>query len=382
MKNDRSQIGGRVILSFAVLSAVGLGALALQGVVSPAYAAKTEKPALPKQANDGMTIFRGDPKASSGITVNGWGSGTATEDDKVHMSGTISYKIATQGYYQGASLNVATPFDLAPYLANKNTCLQFAVRLPDESASTGNSAGGPGLGTPPGGGGPPGGFGGFGGGGGGYTPPGGGGRGGRGGFGGGGQGGPPGGYSPPGGGGVRGGANSAPQRNRTLTTLRIALIPAGEGKSVEFLLPLSYGKDNDIGWKQLSIPIPAIVGVNANNAKFKEIRIFGDTPGTVWIGQIRVVTESAPLTLESISDKPALQRNAKYTLNAKGSAGSLPLKYTWDFDDSDGLQEEAVGQVIQHNFQKSGDFIVTVTVSDVYGLRTPVSKKFKVFVTR
>ncbi len=373
MKLKRPVFTTRVALPFAV--GLGCSLTVLQTLPCSASA-----------QSEGAVIFRGDPKAASGITAAGWGSGTAVEDDKVHLSGSVSYRITTQGLYQGASFSVGNPVDLTSYLTNKSSCLQFAVRLPDDGSGP---AGGRGTGgfNPPGGGGygPPGGFGGQKGGG-GYGPP--------GGFGGqrtGGAGGSAGGFGPPGGfggyggyGGQNGGkqGSTSTQKAKTLSQLRIEMIPAGEGKPVEFLMPLSYGKENDQGWKQLSIPIAAISGVTSENAKFKEIRIFGDSPTTLWIGQIKIVNENAPLTLEDISDKTAIQRAAKYTLTARGSAGSLPLKYSWDFDESDGIQEEKVGQTIQHSFQKSGDYVVSVTVSDVYGLRTPITKKFKVYVTR
>jgi hypothetical protein len=60
--------------------------------------------------------------------------------------------------------------------------------------------------------------------------------------------------------------------------------------------------------------------------------------------------------------------------------GISPLQYSWDFDNSDGLQEDATGQRVVHVFRKESPtlgnsdpkpYIVTLTVSDVSGAKKP-----------
>ena len=44
-------------------------------------------------------------------------------------------------------------------------------------------------------------------------------------------------------------------------------------------------------------------------------------------------------------------------------------------------QEEAIGRAVSHTYNKSGYYIATVTVSDLYGLKPPAKMTFKVHVT-
>jgi subtilisin-like proprotein convertase family protein len=43
--------------------------------------------------------------------------------------------------------------------------------------------------------------------------------------------------------------------------------------------------------------------------------------------------------------------------------------YSWDFDDSDGIQEDALGEKVFHTFEYEGNYIVTLTVEDNSGLK-------------
>ena len=292
-------------------------------------------------------IFRGDPKAVSGITVSGWGSGTVEEDTNNHFSGTHSYKIQTHGPFQGASVKLGKPVNLGGYVSNKNAFLQFTVKV-IESGNAGKTGGKGGSGFP-GGGGFPGGAGG-------------------------GQGGP-------GGAGPGGKQNQKTQylEAKEIQNVRFQLVNS-QGQSTEILFPLDQAADST-GWSVLSIPIANIPNIKPDNAEISEIRVFGDVPGVMYLGQVRIAIDGTPITAERIEDKPALPRGTNYVYRVKATAGFLPLKVTWDFDEADGIQDEKEGRAIKHSFYKSGIFVVTVTVGDVYGLRTPVVRKFRVNVT-
>ena len=340
----------------------------LLAVVHPAFGqAKTPKaPKLPVS----LVIYRGD-SLQTGLSLASWGSGTADKDTGKVFSGTESLKITTHGMYQGASLMFSKPINLAPFLANKNDYLTVAV-LPPTTTQVGGSEGG---------------FAGFSGGKGAYGgPP---------GLGGGSPGGPglqggnPGAFGSLGGYGGKGqGGQVQTQKNRTLENLRMVLVTTG-GKNIEVMLPLANASD-DNQWKVLSIPLAVIPNLTSGDAEIQEMRFFGDAPATLNIGSIGVNEDAAQITLSTINDK-TVQRLAKYQYVATATAGITPLVYTWDWDASDGIQEETIGRNVTHIFRKasvdetdvrkSKDFVVTVTVSDLYHLKAPAKTTFKVHVT-
>jgi hypothetical protein len=353
---DRLKIGLFRLLTVSALTGVACIGLARSASAQP------KQPKTPKLPAT-MVIYRGDSLQTSGITLANWGSGTTEVDKSKIFSGTESLKITTHGMYQGADLNFVKPVNLSKFLGNKFNYLTIAVQPPSSGAEAGGQGSFPGLsGGLKGGQGFPG-FPGVGGGGQGLA------------------GGPPG----LGGYGGRSGTVAA-QKGRKLENLRVVMVTSG-GKTLEAMLPLANATE-EADWKVLSIPLTAIPNLTADDAQITEMRIFGDAPGTVNIGSIGIVEDSSPIKLDSINDK-TVQRLAKYQYVATASGGATPLVYSWDWDASDGIQDETQGRNITHVFRKASvdeagkntDFVVTVTVSDLYNTKAPVKTTFKVHVT-
>ncbi|HEV2471134.1 MAG TPA: PKD domain-containing protein [Chthonomonadales bacterium] len=317
-----------------------------------------------------LTIYDGISTASSGLTIGNWGSGSAKESKQQgYGGGTEVLRITTQGLYQGVALNLAKPVDFSPYLNGKTTYLECAVRLPGTSQGGVNPGGyGPG-GFGPGGFGP-GGFGRQGGPGQGGAPGGFGGKGGQ--FGG-----------PPGGGnrGGPGGAGSTQYRPAPpISHLRIVLVPVS-GDPVEAYLPFAFGIPN-ADWRQLSVPIPAIKNLGPANSQIKQILVFGDEPGTIDLGEMHVIQDDTPITIDPMSDVTAVPRlyRERYTATAHG--GLTPLKYIWDFESDGPFKHQSYGHSVVHFYPKSGNYVVTVRVEDLYGFKAPAETKFKVHVSQ
>ncbi len=368
-------------------------------------------------AQENLMLFRGGA-AEAGITAEPWGSGVVIPDPQVKLEGVTSFKIVTHGLYQGAAFAFAKPFDLGPFLANKEAYLQLNVYLPELFNNTGGANGGggrpgngppnggrPGNGRPGGGfpgGGRPGGFGDAGGGRGGEdafgdlpahgpspggepqppAPPSGGG------FGGPGGGGRPGGFGGPPPGNIPGnGRNLNAQRMRLLENLRIVLTTTS-GNTLEFLMPVMYSHGSD-AWRQFNLPVSMIPGIKADDAQIKEMKIFGDAPTTLWLGGIRTVEDKTPLAIGPIEDQSALPKNTNYRYTAKVTSGASNVRVTWDFDETDGIQEDRVGPIATYAYRKptevsatAKDYVVTVTATDIFGIKAPATRKFKIHVTQ
>ena len=67
--------------------------------------------------------------------------------------------------------------------------------------------------------------------------------------------------------------------------------------------------------------------------------------------------------------------------------GASTIKYSWDFDARDGIQEDATGRTVTYAFPRSNTqngqqkYTITLTISDVDGLKKPVSTTLEVEVT-
>jgi hypothetical protein len=329
------------------------------------------------------------------IALVGWGSGSISEADETAFEGAFSLRVSTHNYFQGGFVKFKNPVDLSTNFEDPNNLLSFAFRSNDDVVVM--NGGGGGGGNP--GGGPTGSLGGGGrfagaGGGGGAPssapPPGGfppgtgpGNPGGSGAFGGG-----PGPGRPSGGGGRFAGAGSAgpgtgttsgPATMEKLNTVRV-IISTTDGKKSEAYLPLPAARPGK-PWKTVAIPLKLVNGFDKTNKIINSIGFSGDATAVYYVGDIRIVNDPTPITGEMNAKQPlnlALGDTVKFI--GMGNGGASILRYTWDFDDTDGIQEDAIEQVVDHKFRKAGKYVVTLTIKDFYGLKKPFSTTVNVTV--
>ncbi|RYG81535.1 PKD domain-containing protein, partial [bacterium] len=145
-------------------------------------------------------------------------------------------------------------------------------------------------------------------------------------------------------------------------------------------IPVATGSSAQDGWRQAGLPLKAIRGFERTNKTIKEITVASDSTSSFYIGDLRVVSDPTPIRAEPNIRSINLALNDIATLSAKGEGGSSVLRYTWDFDDKDGITVDAEGSTVTHKFRRPGDFTVTVTVQDEYGLKDPYTTTIQVKV--
>jgi hypothetical protein len=100
----------------------------------------------------------------------------------------------------------------------------------------------------------------------------------------------------------------------------------------------------------------------------------------VYVGAIDIMNDLTPIRGGVNADKLNLALGDQVKLTAWGDGGASVLLYQWDFDDRDGIQVDSEGLVVTRKFRKAGSFKVTLTVSDLYGLKKPFVTNFPVTV--
>lgn len=279
-----------------------------------------------------------------GISVRGWGSGTISETDELAYEGSYSIRVSTRNFFQGGILAFANPVDLAGAYANKNNLLRILIRVADSGLTLGGpGGGGPGAGRTGG----PGGLSGAG-------PGGGGGRGG----------------ADVGGGPGGGGTSSSPAPDTTLRNVRL-ILTTSDGKKSEVYVPVSTSGSGDRGWRSVAVPLQAISGFADSNKAVKEVALSGDAVTTFYVGNLQTINDSTPITGDTNIRTLNLALGDEVELIGRGFGGSSILKYSWDFDDKDGIQSDAEGQVVKRKFRKPGQYKITLTISDHFGLKAP-----------
>jgi len=352
-------------------------------------------------------IYDGDLKTDSGgIKVTSWGSGEAKSVSEKSYVGPEVLKVTSQGPYQGIVLHLARAVDLPGFTIAKGSCVDLRIlpgqvpKLTEALGSTRNTRGTPGRaggtggttsgagttsgrrggGTRRGGGG--------GGGGQGWMDPGAagdpefqvtltGGRRGRAGQ--------RGGSAGQQGGGARQpttGANPAaagPQEKAfTLTRVRVTLF-TDAGPLTTDSAPVATMEKDKRGWLAVMVPLSKFAGI-AEAKAVSAIGIYADQADVFYLAQVRLVIDHTAVRTMVKAEPSITVINRVVEFTAEVSGGAIDPECSWDFDNSDGIQKQAVGSKAKFIFKKSGDYMVTCTIADRAGVREPLVKMIGVHV--
>ncbi|MDH7601249.1 MAG: PKD domain-containing protein [Armatimonadota bacterium] len=259
-------------------------------------------------------IYRGAPIAQSGITLGSWGSGQAVEysDSTRVLTGSKSIKITTQGLYAGARIDFAQPVTLFSDGIDPSRYIVFAFYFDDVQTID------PAAQNPV--------------------------------------------YS----------YEVEPYTIPKVTTVRFVFVSEG-GKSVEVEEPTNPIDPED-NWCRVAVPLAKFRSAAENGGEFrlKRLLIFTDIPNSFYLGEIKLVTDKSPIKVDALPSQVVVIYD-EVILQAKADGGVASLSYSWDFDASNGIQEELTGPIGRYIYTKGGDYTVTLTVKDVDGIKQPVT---------
>jgi len=282
-----------------------------------------------------------------GITLQGWGSGAIAEADEMVFEGGHSIRVSSRNFFQGGKMNFANAVNVSTQYADKGNLLRFTFNVPSAT------------GAPAAGGGRPGG-----------------GRGGM--VGGGGDDGDSRG-SGQAGMGAPGGQAAAASTEKSLSKIRV-VFTTSDGKHGEAYLDVTNALKDEKGWFSVAIPLQSIRGLDKTNKTISSIALSGDAVSTMYMGNVQIVRDTTPVFGEPNVRELNLAYGDEVTFSATGYAGATPVKFQWDFDSTDGVGVDSEGQVVTRKFRREGTFTVTLTIVDVYGLKTPYKTTITVIV--
>ena len=261
--------------------------------------------------NKEVVIFKGDDPTVDGIELDGWGSGKASKSNEKLLLGAWSIKVATQGLYAGGRIDFTRPVALFSNGIDNSRYIQFTFFFPDTRVIN------PAAGT-----------------------------------------------------------NSAydvesyikPKANK----LRFMFV-SESGATVSVEEPTA-AIDPDDNWMRVAVPIGKFKSIgDAKEFRLKRLLIFADVPNTtMYLGEMKLLTDNTPIRVEPLDSQTlAIMDDLFMTAVAQGGVSSL--KYSWDFDKTNGLQAESTDKITHYIYTRGGEFTVTLTVSDVDGLKAPVT---------
>ena len=308
--------------------------------------------AAPPSAADDVTLYNGQTAADAGLSLATWGAGSATESTTLSLAGGHSLLVTTLDPYQGGVVTFVKPADFNTPDPDKTRTLLLVLRPAPVTRLYQTPAPAPAPTGPP----------------------------------------PPNNDGPGGSAllpntttpAVRfaswGGGQMAPARFAqysggvsslsALHSLHLIFTFVG-GRQVDMVrpFPLPASGDSD-EWVSVGVPLAAL-HLPDGPALLQSLMIAGDDYGAFYVGQIKLVRDTAPITCFA-GDEQRVSADEIVTLRATASGGLSTLQYTWNFDASDGITAQAEGQTVTTFYPIGGkDYKVTLTVSDRDGLKKP-----------
>ena len=276
-------------------------------------------------AEEGQSVYSGQPAAASGVTLGAWGSGSCKESALNTYAGSYSLEITPKDLYAGGRIDFMAPVDITSSFNDPTSYLQLVTRF--GGAQAGYDAFGMNI-------------------------------------------------SAVGSTDIYGGTARAGKQVRKV---RIVLY-LEDGSVVESQVDVASFKLSEDGWMKLSFPLAVLKGkLELPAYKVKRLVITGDGSEPFYIGEIKTVRDNTPLEANA-GEEMEVARLYANVFHGFAQTGASAVKYTWDFNAVDGVQEESVGDLIYHRFSQAGSFVVTLTVSDVFGLKKPSTSTISVKV--
>ena len=148
--------------------------------------------------------------------------------------------------------------------------------------------------------------------------------------------------------------------------------------------------DAATGWVHLDIPLAEAVSSQNVSGSLRRIALLGDGEGEVYVGQALLALDPDPLDFvikagTGAEDEITVRAGepVDFYLEAKKGRRGL-IRYTWDFDDKDGIQEDHVSatpeETVPVTKEQAGTYTLTVTAHDRDQVKENRQQTFKLIV--
>ena len=166
-----------------------------------------------------------------------------------------------------------------------------------------------------------------------------------------------------------------------ISKIRVLLV-TDKGQTDSGAVPIDTSQEAVEGWYRVAIPLSTFAGAGQQpDAKLRRLALFGDIDEYFWVGRVQLVEEDQPLKAEA-GEKREVKAKEEVTFTAADQDKGAPARYAWDFDDWDGIQEDALGREVKWKFTEAGFYTVTLTVSDPGKTKVPRVAHVDVHVTK
>jgi len=166
-----------------------------------------------------------------------------------------------------------------------------------------------------------------------------------------------------------------------ISKMRVVLL-TDKGQIASEIVDIDKTQEVAKGWYRVTIPFAKLSGPALTDGKqLQQVGIFGDVKEYMWVGRVQMLSETQPLKAD-IGPNRTVKLKEEVTFTAAAQPNDAPARYKWDFDDWDGIQEDATGRTVTWKFMEAGFYTVTLTVSDPANQKLTQVSHMDVLVTK
>jgi len=137
--------------------------------------------------------------------------------------------------------------------------------------------------------------------------------------------------------------------------------------------PVETLPKDERGWTPVAIPLSEFEGAEGAQ-EVRAVGVFADESDVFYLGRVSLLIDRSPVEL-TVRAEPLIARTdevIEFSTSLRG--GPLEPRISWDFDKKDGIEEQALGPEVKYLYKEPGDYLVTCSVSDRAGIRSPVTE--------
>lgn len=181
--------------------------------------------------------------------------------------------------------------------------------------------------------------------------------------------------------GMPGMEQAQPELPPMISKLRVVMV-TDKGQIASTAWPIDLTQEVADGWYRVAIPLSKFGGpAMADATKLEQVAIFGDVDEYMWVARVQMVSETPALKAE-IGPNMTVKLKQDVSFTAAPQAEGVQARYNWDFDDWDGISEDATGRSTTWKFMEEGFYTVTLTVTDPSNQKIPQVAHVDVWVKK
>jgi hypothetical protein len=145
-----------------------------------------------------------------------------------------------------------------------------------------------------------------------------------------------------------------------------------KGMLVADSVPVGLMPKDERGWVPVTASLTELKGPQGAT-QVRAVGLFADESEVFYLGRIRLLEDKRPVEAAINAEPLFVSPNALITFSVSLRGGAVDPIISWDFDKSDGIQQQAFGQEVKYLYKKPGDYLVTCTITDKAKVRPPVT---------